>query len=186
MAKQIPDLNEMLKNFVGSGDYLLIRDTSQREDKRILITELADALFLLQHNVGSVYITYSSTDDPNSRGGTWVLSSKGRSLIGVDSADSDFNSSGKTGGEKSHVLTTAEMPAHRHSKGHVNFSAGPGPANPNSSWACILQNSGWGVNMPDYVDSNDTGYPSTGSRGGSQAHNNLHPYETAYIWRRTE
>lgn len=184
MAKQIPDLSSMSKNFVSSGDYLLIRDTSLREDKKILITELADALFLLQHNVGSVYITYSEDDDPNLRGGSWQLSSKGRALVGVgDNGVNNYANSAMQFGKDSHVLTEAEMPAHRHSKGHVNFGAGPGPANPNSSWAGILQNSGWGVNMPDY-GAGDSAYPQTGSRGGSQAHENRQMSETAYIWRR--
>lgn len=75
MAKQLPDLNEMLANFATGDDLFLVRDTSLREDKKIKLSDLADLLFLMQHNVGSVYITYSEDDDPNLRGGTWELAS---------------------------------------------------------------------------------------------------------------
>lgn len=34
--------------------------------------------------------------------------------VGKDSSDSDFDTLGKTGGEKTHKLTTAELPSHKH------------------------------------------------------------------------
>src|SRR5699024_5149461 len=58
-------------------------------------------------------------------GTTWESFGAGKTLVGVDTADDDFNSAAKTGGAKtvssqhnhstmSHKLTTNEIPNHRH------------------------------------------------------------------------
>jgi microcystin-dependent protein len=39
---------------------------------------------------------------------------KGRVVVGVDAAQTEFNALGETGGAKTHTLTTAEIPAHSH------------------------------------------------------------------------
>ncbi len=39
----------------------------------------------------------------------------GRFVVGYDAKDGDYNAVGKTGGEKTHKLTVAEMPSHNHS-----------------------------------------------------------------------
>lgn len=183
MAKQITDLNEMLGNFASGNDFLIVRDSNQKEDKKIKISELANILFLEQHNVGSVYITYSSDDDPNDRGGTWVLSSKGRSIVGYNESDTDFDGSGKYGGAKTHTLSIAEIPYHRHAIGHTNHSVGGFGSTGLPDWASTLHNNAWGSTTPDSTPS--TGYPSSGGMGGGGAHNNMHPYVVAYIWKRT-
>lgn len=40
---------------------------------------------------------------------------KGRTIVGLDAEDTDFNTIGKTLGEKTHTLTVEEMPKHSHS-----------------------------------------------------------------------
>lgn len=177
MAKQLPDLNEMLANFATGDDLFLVRDTSLREDKKIKLSDLADLLFLMQHNVGSVYITYSADDDPNLRGGSWQLAAQGRSIIGVDPEDPDFDDADKSGGAKTHILTEAQIPSHRH------FALTEWGTNANMN-----QDPGTGANYQQVAG------PSAGTKsannagtsytGGGQAHNNLHPYETAFVWRR--
>ena len=41
---------------------------------------------------------------------------RGKVAVGRDSADTDFNALGKTGGAKTHTLTVAEMPSHTHTQ----------------------------------------------------------------------
>jgi len=40
---------------------------------------------------------------------------KGKVVVGVDAGQAEFNNLGETGGEKTHVLSEAEMPSHEHS-----------------------------------------------------------------------
>ena len=77
--------------------------------------------------------------------------------VGVKSSDTDFDTIGKTGGEKTHTLILNEIPAHSHS--YTN--------NPNAIFS-----SGTG----SYSAVGGTQASSTGSSGGGQAHNNLQPY----------
>jgi len=81
--------------------------------------------------------------------------------VGHNPSDSDFSVLGKKGGEKSHVLTEAEMPAHRHKVPlFANGSA-----------------SGNAVGHPDnYIDYNRN--IDSSLVGGNQPHNNLQPYTT--------
>ena len=88
---------------------------------------------------------------------------QGRVPVGFDTTQTEFDAVGETGGEKTHTLTESEMPAHSH--------GGPSGAN-------------FLVNDPDTVDFLDSGgvngayVATTGSTGGSNAHNNLQPYIT--------
>lgn len=63
--------------------------------------------------VGSLYFSTNSTSPATIYGGTWERYGKGRTLVSVNESDTDFTA-GKTGGEKTHVLTVDEMPSHRH------------------------------------------------------------------------
>lgn len=152
--------------------------------------------------VGSVYETMDSSFDPNKKwGGTWERI-KGRVLVGVDENDSDFNTAEKIGGEKTHKLSVSEMPSHRHSasekslKGGVNNISGQ-----DKKWGLTSSGifSNWGdtngfystsretaTNYKDgfYLDATHT--HTIGNTGGGNAHNNLQPYVTCFIWKRTK
>lgn len=118
--------------------------------------------------VGSIYFSTTQTNPGSIFGGTWVAWGSGRVPVGVDITQTEFNTVNKTGGAKTHTLTIAEMPAHthqyRHYFGKINADDGP-----------------YG-SLPTGVT--DPGGP-TKSTGGGQAHNNLQPYITCYMWRRT-
>lgn len=89
----------------------------------------------------------------------------GKFIVGYDSSDSDYNAIGKTGGEKKHQLTVAEMPSHSHS---YTITTGNDDD---------VKHDGY-----DSVVSLNLNSTSTGSTGGNQAHENRPPYYTlAYI-----
>lgn len=101
---------------------------------------------------------------------------KGKVTIGQDTTDSDFNTIGKTGGEKTHTLTIKEMPKHAHEmrvvKDNETNSGGNLPKGNNSQG----NNNGWS----DYI--NDITNYAINNKGGGQAHNNMPPYiVTNYI-----
>ena len=64
--------------------------------------------------IGAIYLSIDSTNPTKLFGGTWQQIAQGRTLVGVDTSDIDFNIVEKTGGEKTHTLTVAEMPSHTH------------------------------------------------------------------------
>ena len=71
---------------------------------------MQQGLMELVFPIGSTYITQSNTN-PNTilNFGTWERL-KGKVCVGLDEDDTSFNTIGKTGGEKTHELTEAELP----------------------------------------------------------------------------
>ena len=69
---------------------------------------------LEMYPVGSIYMSTSNTNPSSLFGGTWVAWGSGRVPVGVNTSDGNFNTVEKTGGESTHILTTAEMPSHTH------------------------------------------------------------------------
>ena len=127
-------------------------------------------LFDLIYPVGSIYISVKSTNPGTLFGGTWVAWGAGRVPVGVNTSDSSFNTVEKTGGEKTHKLTTNEMPNHGH---QTNITLGNRTQSGSGIWAAA----------PGEVDSTWVGQAR--GVGGSAAHNNLQPYITCYMWKRT-
>lgn len=120
--------------------------------------------------VGSVFIAVVSTNPGTLLGyGTWSAFAAGRMLVGIDAGDTDFDTAEETGGTKTHTLTEAEIPAHSH------VEQAPSSA---SSGA-----------MRFAVDTNASGTVSAGisteATGGGGPHNNMPPYITCYMWKRT-
>ena len=85
---------------------------------------------------------------------------RGKVVVGMDATQTEFNTRGKTGGEKTHVLTIPEMPNHAHTpNGASNFAVYGGGGAQVSPAGSVL-----GL------------VTSTAAVGGSGAHNNLQPY----------
>ena len=121
----------------------------------------------LTYPVGSVYLSVNNTNPSSLFGGTWVEFAKGRTLVGVDTTQTEFNTVEKTGGEKEHKLTVEEMPSHSHTgKGNT------------------LQNTATGSQSYGYIL--DGSYTETYKTGGDEPHNNIQPYITVYMWKRTK
>lgn len=128
----------------------------------------------LIYPVGSIYMsaTMSSAAQVEAVfGGTWVAWGAGRVPVGVDTSDIDFTLPELTGGEKEHTLTVAEMPSHKHRQ--------------RGFYRCQGGISG-GVEVRARLDlSADSWDSPMESTGGGGAHNNLQPYITCYMYKRT-
>jgi hypothetical protein len=131
------------------------------------ITDLYNKIY----PVGSIYISVNNTNPGTYLTGTiWAVWGSGRVPVGVDTGQTEFNTVEKTGGEKNHTLTVNEMPSHSHSiqkySGNNSCSTGSGAAH------------GYWENRQDStISSNLT--------GGGAGHNNLQPYITCYMFKRT-
>ena len=107
---------------------------------------------------------------------------KGRVPVGKDSSQTEFNSIGETGGEKTHQLTQNEMPSHRHNQARL------ADAYYLTAWNSHTGNVG-GFDIGSLYSDNNTAlhggiqnYFAVDDQGGNQAHNNLQPYiVTNYI-----
>ena len=94
-------------------------------DPRLLGPSLLSVVGPYIYPVNSIYMTISPTNPATTFGfGTWVAWGTGEVPVGVDVGQTEFNTVEKTGGEKTHVLITAELAAHTHSKPNTLFGAG--------------------------------------------------------------
>ena len=178
------------RSLPSSGDHLNTLFGKMRK----YFLDLGESAFLdekdivdLIYPVGSIYMSVKSTSPATLFGGTWVRWGNGRVPVGVDTSQTEFNSVEKIGGEKTHTITEDEMPTHQHfadnndgeekltgNVGNMGFSAS---SDEGASYCYTLN---WGYRSRR----TDTGI-KTAASGGSDPHNNLQPYITCYIWKRT-
>lgn len=149
-----------------------------------LFFQTAGTNFVLDnvYPIGSIYMNVNSTNPGTLFGGTWEQI-QGKFLLGMSSN----YPAGSQGGEASHTLTTAEMPSHGHN-----------PAN-QSGYYGFITNSNKAFEVGDMGVQSGSGryYPYapvafdisrnslTGTTGGGNSHNNMPPYLSIYIWKRT-
>ena len=101
-------------------------------------------------------------------GGTWERIANGRMLIGADNASYP---AGSTGGEAAHTLTLHEIPSHFHEMSRPPYVM-----------------SEWIEGSDVYAQQTTTAKWARGGtmeNGGGLPHNNLPPYLSVYMWRRT-
>ena len=124
-----------------------------------------DSIWSKIYPVGSIYMSVNATNPGTLFGGTWQQI-QGRFLLAAGGG----YSAGATGGEASHTLTAAEMPAHSHtvSGGVLVWKANSNLTVWSEPGAC----------------SNGTSV-TTSTSGGNTAHNNMPPYLAVYVWKRT-
>ena len=134
--------------------------------------------------VGSIYMSVANTDPGTLFGGTWTSFGAGRVLVGVDPNDTDFEDAQLTGGEKRHTLTVNELASHRHIlTNNEDGNAGAYYLGENSSGGSYKIE--YPKNGYSWITNSKGNRFGTTNTGGGQAHNNLQPYITCYMWLRT-
>lgn len=146
-----------------------------------------DGIFNLIYPVGSIYMSVNNTNPSTLFGGTWVAWGSGKVPVGVNASDTDFNTVEKTGGEKKHLLTASELPEHKHkfdsTQRLLAYADG-------ASFYSINVAHASGYEVPAKASGQTwSGYKYSTTEGlassGGQSHNNLQPYITCYMWKRT-
>ena len=136
-----------------------------------------EKLLDLIYPVGAIYMSVKNTNPGTLFGGTWTAWGSGRVPVGVNTSDSNFNSVEKTGGASTVTLTESQIPSHYH-----GFTDG--------AEAIVYNNVGWAGTGNDFAafkapTSGTISATRTGNTGGGGSHNNLQPYITCYMWKRT-
>lgn len=183
--------------------------SSEKNDGQFRVITDAPSVIDLIYPVGSVYISINNVNPGTYlTGTTWEAFGTGKTLVGVDTAQTEFNTVQKTGGAKTVTLTAAQsgVPSHTHSVTTLASTTGSG----NKMYYRVVYGAGDSVannhttgwnGSPGYGDHTDTSWPLaahthsipalSGTAAGntaanaSQAHNNLQPYITVYMWKRT-
>ena len=130
------------------------------------VTAAITAVQTVLYPVGSIYFNAAVATNPGTLlgFGTWAAYGGGRVMVGVHSSGT-FDGLNETGGAETHTLSTSEMPAHTH-------SIAPGITGDGGATGSV------GVRVTHSAN-------NTGSTGGGGAHNNIQPYITVYMWKRT-
>lgn len=153
--------------------------------------------------IGYIYMSVVSTSPATLFGGTWARIAQGQVLVGQDSTQTEFDTAEETGGEKTHTITSGELPAHTHAIDHNHPAADSDPGGNHSHVLTRKAGSGTSsgvvrgngtaeadgttqavtdhihsVNLPNYTG-------TSGSTGSGTPANNLQPYLVVYMWKRT-
>lgn len=147
----------------------------------------------LIYPVGSIYMNFNEISPSTLFGGNWERWAVGKTLIGVDENNVAFSSADLTGGEKTHTLSTDEIPAHTHGQVSLSGTVWNILSYRSASWngggvisrRASNENRSYGDSKSSSVDGFNVNASHTHDTQGSDgAHNNLQPYRTCYIWRR--
>lgn len=161
----------------------LTNDINHLRDEMIRMNAVFDNVY----PVGSIYMSVKNINPQNLFGGVWVDWGQGRVPVGVSSSGT-FDSVEKTGGSETHTLTDSEMPNHG---GHI----------PDSIWnwgSCSSETYFINYNKAKasgifeecsccpFVKYTNTITLRSFTKGSGNSHNNLQPYITCFMWKRTE
>ncbi len=210
-ASKITDLPSL--SALASGDLLPVVDdpAGTPVTKR---TTVADLLSLVWP-VGSIFISVVDTNPATLLGfGTWSAFGSGRTLVGLDAGQSEFDVLEETGGAKTHTLTSGEMPSHTHTQNSHSHTQDAHTHTQNSHTHGFTDlrgaTTGGATTTRGVTESSDASSTATGlltaaatavnqnatavnqaatavnqNTGGDGAHNNLQPFIVCRFWKRT-
>lgn len=152
--------------------------------------------------VGSIYMSTVSTNPATLFGfGTWEAMPAGRVLLaqGKSSWGTTYNA-GSTGGEATHQLTVGELPSHNHTAtisttnltGWFTNNGNSDTANGDGTIFKASKRTGQGSSSGGAADGGKFTFNGAhahtitiNNSGSNQSHNNIQPYISVYMWKRS-
>lgn len=152
----------------------------------VFYSGLKKGLVDLIYPIGSIYLSVSNTNPGDLFGGTWVSFGAGRTLVGVDTSDTDFDTVEETGGAKSRILR-ATIGAVGNDPNYIAYECGAAITGHGSCTTATGYNH-YRLRVSSYVSNPTNSYnhsttvwdASTGKDPST-----LQPYITTYMWKRT-
>ena len=136
--------------------------------------------------IGSIYISVSATNPSNYFGGTWVAFGAGRTLVGVDTSDADFNTVEETGGAKSRTLR-ATIGAVGNDPSYLAYECGA-VITGHSTCGTATGYDHYRLKTSSYTSNPNNTYNHSTTVWDASTGNDpstLQPYITTYMWKRT-
>lgn len=147
--------------------------------------------------IGSIFFGAVATSPATLLGfGTWVRFGQGRMPISQDDGNARWDVAEETGGSETVQLTTAQLAAHTHTQNSHNhtqdahfhaqdintlvLAVGVSANLPTGS---LLASKG--QNTQSTTATNQAATATNQNAGGDQAHDNMPPFITVYMWKRT-
>lgn len=166
--------NKTLDSPVLTGNPTAPTPSASDSDTSLATTAFVKAVLLAAHPVGDIKFSTVNVNPGTYLGGTWVAWGSGRVPVGVDTAQTEFSTVERTGGAKTHTLSVNEMPYHDHDFVDTGWMNTFGDSDTGGLYPFPMLSS-FGAAEPS----------STSPAGNSQPHNNLQPYITCYMFKRT-
>lgn len=175
-GNSIGDVVEMLPTAAWGQD-LADALTTEHDRLGVHTTSAIATIGAALYPVGSIYTQAAVSTNPATLlgFGTWTAFGAGRVMVGVDSGDASFDTLGETGGSK-------YLQAHTHTMGTITLRANAGVYGSAANLDDIAGSNG-PVNAADVQVGN--GWNGTMGSTGAGNSENLQPYITVYMWRRT-
>ena len=148
------------------------------------MTDFESKIYNAIYPVGSIYMSVNNTNPSSLFGGTWVAWGAGRVPVGVDAADTDFDTVEETGGAKEVTLTGAQsgVQAHNHIiQANITSVEASGYSLPNDPLGAFVNR----VIVKNDSTKSTTLVENATAKNATSAHTNLQPYITCYMWKRT-
>ena len=161
-------------------------NTQNIVDQAVTPAKLASAVMDMIYPVGSIYMSATLSTAAQVEaifGGTWVAWGAGRVPLGVgNNGTTNYTTVEATGGEETVTLTSGQTPKRDFYVGHIsnadnNFGAISGVT------ASRYATSGTYRSQGAYLDSTASAWRFT--FGNNEPHNNIQPYITCYMYKRT-
>lgn len=140
--------------------------------------------------VGTIHFTTQNVNPGTTMGGTWVAWGSGRVPVGVNTGDTSFNTTEKTGGSKTmrhkhgHGDLSANIGSFDYDVTSIGYHAGPVISKDGFSYGFHSLPNAIRTVSNDRINHNVPVYGETDLSAENES-STLQPYITCYMWKRT-